>query len=61
MPALVQVDKRLVDLTVFLRKRNLVAAQIVSDLQVATRAFKFLEMVGDVLGRDELVPEDRTQ
>lgn len=61
MPALVKVDERLVDLAVFLRKRNFVARDVVGHLQVAARAFEFPEVVSDGLGGDEFVPEQRAK
>lgn len=61
MPFLVKADQRFVDLAVFFRKRNLMPGNIVGCLQVADGTFELLEMVGDVFGGDEFVPEKRAQ
>jgi len=58
MSPLVKVDKRLVDFAVLLRQRDFVSCDVVGHLQMATRAFKFLEMIGDVFGGDKLMSED---
>ena len=61
MPALVEIDECLVDFAVFLCERNLMPRNIVCHLKMTTSAFKFLEMVSDGFGGDELVSEKRTQ
>ncbi len=61
MSFLVKVDQRFVDFPVFLGQRNFVPDGIVGHLQMANAAFEFLEMVGDVFGSPEFVPEERTQ
>lgn len=61
MSALVKVDKRFIDFTVFLRQRNLMARNVIGHLKMATRAFELLEMVGDGFGGHEFVSEQRTQ
>jgi len=55
--ALIEVDQRFIDFAVFLGQRNFSADVIIGDLQVANLAFEFLEMVGDVFGGNEFVPE----
>ena len=61
MPSLVKVDKRLIDLPVFLRQRNFMACDVIGHLEMTAGAFKFLEMAGYVFGRDKFVSEDRAQ
>jgi len=60
MPALVQIDQRVVDFAMFLRQRNFLARNVDRDLKPAPRAFEFLEMVGNVFCGDEFVSEQRT-
>ncbi len=57
MAPLVKIDKGFVDFAVFLGQRNFPADIVVGDLQVANLAFEFLEMIGDILGRHEFMPE----
>jgi len=61
MPFLVKADQRFVNLAVLFRQRNLMPGNIVGYLQMADGAFELLEMVGDILGGDEFVPEKRAQ
>ncbi len=61
MPALVKGNECFVDFAVFLRECNFVPGQVVGHLKMATAAFEFLEVVGDVFGRDKLVSEERAQ
>ena len=57
MSSLVKIHERLVNFAVFLRKRDFVARDVIRQLKMTTRAFELLEMLGDVFGGDEFMPE----